>query len=318
MNSFYNFLEEISSNTKIPFAVKCDGKIEFSSINNKSDYKNENIYNYIDVKGKHVEIITLKEYKNCISLLNYLIKDKLESFIVSKEEIIKSILTGENIDFNLVENKISFLKNAFYVINIYLQGDLKDGEDLIKASYEDSGIISTVVNNNIVVIGKFNDIKEHINGINESIISNLYDNCYISYSRAKGIEEMIEAFHNNEMNIYIATKYDLQESIYKEEDLLLETIIHNMDSNFKDKLYKKFNPKFKKLDSELIRTIDIFFSCGTNLSEASKNLYVHRNTLIYRLDKIQKYTSYDIRNFKDANIFKIAYLICKEKIMNKS
>ena len=50
-----------------------------------------------------------------------------------------------------------------------------------------------------------------------------------------------------------------------------------------------------------------------NLSEASKELYIHRNTLIYRLDKIQKYTNYDIREFNDAVLLKIIFFIWKEK-----
>ena len=68
-----------------------------------------------------------------------------------------------------------------------------------------------------------------------------------------------------------------------------------------------------KLDDDMIKTIEIFFKLDLNLSEASKELYVHRNTLIYRLDKIQKYTGYDIRKFNDAALFKIAFFIWRQK-----
>jgi DNA-binding PucR family transcriptional regulator len=61
------------------------------------------------------------------------------------------------------------------------------------------------------------------------------------------------------------------------------------------------------------KTIEVFFKLDLNLSEASKELYVHRNTLIYRLDKIQKYTTYDIRKFNDAVLFKIAFFYWKQK-----
>ncbi len=67
------------------------------------------------------------------------------------------------------------------------------------------------------------------------------------------------------------------------------------------------------IDNEMIRTIEVFFKCGLNLSEAAKELYIHRNTLIYRLDKIQKITSYDIREFNNAMIFKIIFLYNKKK-----
>ena len=63
----------------------------------------------------------------------------------------------------------------------------------------------------------------------------------------------------------------------------------------------------------MIKTIEVFFKLDLNLSEASKELYVHRNTLIYRLDKIQKYTNYDIRKFNDAVLFKIAFFLWKQE-----
>ena len=63
----------------------------------------------------------------------------------------------------------------------------------------------------------------------------------------------------------------------------------------------------------MIRTIEVFFNCGLNLSESAKELYIHRNTLIYRLDKIQKMTSYDIREFNNAMIFKIILVYMGKK-----
>lgn len=63
----------------------------------------------------------------------------------------------------------------------------------------------------------------------------------------------------------------------------------------------------------MIKTIDMFFKCGLNLSEASKELYIHRNTLIYRIEKIQKNIGFDIRNFNEAVIFKTIYSIWKEE-----
>ena len=65
---------------------------------------------------------------------------------------------------------------------------------------------------------------------------------------------------------------------------------------------------FNFLDDEIISTIDVFFQCNLNITDASQKLYIHRNTLIYRLDKILRITGYDIRKFNDAMIFKIAWL----------
>ena len=98
-----------------------------------------------------------------------------------------------------------------------------------------------------------------------------------------------------------------------EKKLILEGIIDSVSEEKKEKIYHIFNEGFSKLDNEMIRTIEVFFRCGLNLSDAAKELYIHRNTLIYRLDKIEKYTAYDIRNFNNAVLFKVVFFIWKEK-----
>lgn len=87
----------------------------------------------------------------------------------------------------------------------------------------------------------------------------------------------------------------------------------NLNQDIKEKILNNFNESFSKLDEDMLKTIEVFFKSDLNLSEASKGLYVHRNTLIYRLDKIQKYTGYDIRKFNDAALFKIAFFIWIQK-----
>lgn len=62
-------------------------------------------------------------------------------------------------------------------------------------------------------------------------------------------------------------------------------------------------------DEETITTINIFFDNNLNISETARQLYVHRNTLVYRLEKIQKQTGLDIRVFEDALTFKIASMV---------
>jgi len=68
---------------------------------------------------------------------------------------------------------------------------------------------------------------------------------------------------------------------------------------------------FESLDQETMFTIQKFFENNLNVSETSRQLYIHRNTLVYRLDKIQKVTGLDLRMFDDAIIFKVAMLVKK-------
>ena len=64
-------------------------------------------------------------------------------------------------------------------------------------------------------------------------------------------------------------------------------------------------------DEETIVTIHKFFENSLNVSETSRQLYIHRNTLVYRLDKLQKITGLDLRVFEDAITFKIALMVVK-------
>ena len=67
-------------------------------------------------------------------------------------------------------------------------------------------------------------------------------------------------------------------------------------------------------DDETLATVNKFFENNFNVSETSRQLYIHRNTLVYRLDKLQKMTGLDLRNFDDAIIFKITLMVSKYMI----
>ena len=67
----------------------------------------------------------------------------------------------------------------------------------------------------------------------------------------------------------------------------------------------------EEFDNETLATINKFFENSLNVSETSRQLYIHRNTLVYRLDKLQKTTGLDLRIFEDAITFKIALMVAK-------
>ncbi|QHW31969.1 PucR family transcriptional regulator [Paenibacillus rhizovicinus] len=65
------------------------------------------------------------------------------------------------------------------------------------------------------------------------------------------------------------------------------------------------------LDPEILTTLETFFSLDCNVSETAKKLYIHRNTLLYRLDKLKQETELDVRQFRDAVLVKIILLLYK-------
>ena len=73
-----------------------------------------------------------------------------------------------------------------------------------------------------------------------------------------------------------------------------------------------FNRKTAKLfNEEMLQTIEMFFCKDLNLSDTARQLFIHRNTLVYRLDKVQRLTGLDLRHFDDAVTFKILYVLKK-------
>ena len=83
-----------------------------------------------------------------------------------------------------------------------------------------------------------------------------------------------------------------------------------------------FNRKNQRLfNEEMLYTIDMFFKKDLNLSDTARQLYIHRNTLVYRLDKVQKQIGLDLRSFEDAVTFKILMELKKvggERTVRKS
>ena len=65
----------------------------------------------------------------------------------------------------------------------------------------------------------------------------------------------------------------------------------------------------EELDEETLMTVDKFFENNLNVSETARHLFVHRNTLVYRMEKLQKATGLDIRVFEDALTLKIALMV---------
>ena len=90
---------------------------------------------------------------------------------------------------------------------------------------------------------------------------------------------------------------------------LIHQLPESLCRRYTDEIFDDF--KITDLDEEMLTTVNKFFQNSLNISETSRQLYVHRNTLVYRLDKLQKNTGLDIRVFDDAITFKIALMVSK-------
>jgi len=127
------------------------------------------------------------------------------------------------------------------------------------------------------------------------------------------IKDIGRSFKEAQMALQIGGIFDNEKSIIDYNKLGIGRLIYNLPPTlcnlFLNEVFKEGS--FEALDSETMHTITKFFENNLNVSETSRQLYVHRNTLVYRLDKIQKVTGLDLRLFDDAIIFKVAMLVKK-------
>lgn len=311
MQSIENLIKEINEVSQIPFRVSGElGDIYVSpSFNSKDLFVREKFV----VNDKEIDVFINKDYEKFKALLLYYVKNIIKDFYYKKEITIKKLLEKKEVSKDEAEEADGFLLQKFNMIIISYDGDIKEAYEIINQSYNKEDIIITIFNDKILLLGKLDDIYEHALSIKETIESNISGKNLISYCNVKNYTNLYDCYIKCNKKIEIVKRFHLEIQIIKENEIIFEEIIESINKEKKEELINEFSKGFKKLDLDMMKTIDVFFNCGLNLSEAAKELYIHRNTLIYRLEKIQKYTGFDIKNFNEAVIFKSIYTIWKEE-----
>ncbi|MBD5132201.1 MAG: hypothetical protein HDT28_06435 [Clostridiales bacterium] len=131
---------------------------------------------------------------------------------------------------------------------------------------------------------------------------------------AHGTFELPQYYAYAEAALVNGTEFDPQNSIYSYKEYALIKTLSGLSAPSLEKYVKTVLDKNYRVllaDEELMTAADAFIKHSLNISEASRSMFVHRNTLIYRLDKIEKLTGLNIRNFNDAMTFRVACLAYK-------
>ena len=130
-------------------------------------------------------------------------------------------------------------------------------------------------------------------------------------SVAGTINEISRSYKDASVALDVGKVFDAESAVASYNSLGVGRLIYQLPKKicelFLDEMFKRGS--IDMLDQETIVTIQKFFENNLNVSEASRCLFVHRNTLVYRLDKIYKITGLDLRNFDDAIIFKVAMMV---------
>lgn len=127
------------------------------------------------------------------------------------------------------------------------------------------------------------------------------------------LRELADSYKEAQVAIEIGKVFDPEKTVINYENLGIGRLIYQLPTTlcdiFLSEVFKKNS--IDSLDQETLFTINMFFENSLNVSETSRKLFVHRNTLVYRLEKIKKLTGLDLREFDDAIIFKVALMVKK-------
>ena len=132
-------------------------------------------------------------------------------------------------------------------------------------------------------------------------------------SPRNNLSELRESYNEARRAVEVGRIFQPEDSIYAYNRLILERFLMELPADISAAYHNMlFNRKTMRLfNEEMLYTIDMFFKKDLNLSDTARQLYIHRNTLVYRLEKIKKLTGLDLREFDHAIIFKVALMVKK-------
>lgn len=257
----------------------------------------------ISVKDKIYKLILEQDDIRIIPAIEYILNK-----CITEENIIEELLEGKKQWDVLLDPSIT-KANKMLLIEAIKENEVLE---IVKDTYSDNNVYIGEIYDRIIVIGNLEDEKEYALSLKETIIQTLGINIKICISNLDyTFEGFKKAYNKSVQTLEIGRKFKIKPEIYCIEEMYLEKAIFNLSDKYVQELKEEYKDVFKNLSHELIQTIEEILKCDLSLTKASKNLYVHRNTLMYRIEKIKKETGFDIRNFKEATFLYILYMNSK-------
>lgn len=158
------------------------------------------------------------------------------------------------------------------------------------------------------------DLYQFAEAVQETVMEEAVQNVMVGIGEERHtLAQLGESYAEARRAMEVGHVFNPSQSIHVFHRLMLERFLMNV-SREEGMHYHSllFNRKTAKLfNEEMLQTIDMFFRKDLNLSDTARQLFIHRNTLVYRLDKVQRLTGLDLRHFDDAVTFKILYVLKK-------
>ena len=243
-----------------------------------------------------------------------------------KDNFVKNLLLDNLllVDIYNRAKKLHIDTEARRVVFIVETNREKDGNELERVRALLGGkprdFITAVDEKNIIVVQEVMDNEGHeeLNKTAEVILGLFRSNddleIHIAYGTVVNeIKEVSRSYKEARMALDVGKIFFEERQVIAYSTLGIGRLIYQLPiplcKMFIKEIFDGKSPD--EFDEETLTTINKFFENSLNVSETSRQLYIHRNTLVYRLDKLQKSTGLDLRVFEDAITFKIALMVVK-------
>lgn len=180
--------------------------------------------------------------------------------------------------------------------------------------------ITAVDEKNIILVKEvkptedYEDLEKTANMVLDMLNTEAMTKVHVSFGTIVGdIKEVSRSYKEAKMALDVGKIFYSGKNVVAYSNLGIGRLIYQLPlplcRMFIREVFESKSPD--DFDEETLATINKFFENSLNVSETSRQLYIHRNTLVYRLDKLQKSTGLDLRVFEDAITFKIALMVVK-------
>ena len=232
-----------------------------------------------------------------------------------------NILPG---DIQLKSRELHFNSNVtrvVFLIRIVASNDVS-AFDVIQNLFPDKSkdFVFTISDTDIVLIKEVrpnietSDLEKLAFSIADTLLSEFYTRVNVGVGTiVDNVRNLAVSFKEAQIALEVGKVFDTEKTIVSYENLGIARLIYHLPTTLCETFLKEVFKKgsIESLDQETLFTIQKFFENNLNVSETSRKLFVHRNTLVYRLEKIKKLTGLDLREFDHAIVFKIALMVKK-------
>jgi carbohydrate diacid regulator len=221
--------------------------------------------------------------------------------------------------------KLRIVPDVWRVVIIIENGSDRD-RNVLELMQEYVGVsssdfVTAVDESNVVIVKELSDsssrekvIEKTAHGIEDHLHKMGISDIRVAYGTVvEEIKEVSRSYKEAKMALDVGKIFFETRKVVSYGELGIGRLIYQLPiplcKMFIREIFGGRNPD--DFDEETLITIDKFFENNLNVSETSRQLFIHRNTLVYRLDKLQKSTGLDLRVFEDAITFKIALMVVK-------